>query len=247
MTVHINGAKSYWKKRVWVPSEFEEKCSELEAMVRLTKSYVRDEALENLRILELCCGQGHFTGKLLGELKSVKSYYCVDVSERSLELLSNRIALDNPGFLDKVELYCGYFGDDEELLASLPSDMDIVVCTRSLMHISNLVNFFMDVKGKLSDNGVFIGDIVPKSQRLKQWKDRYGLKAYPIEVIYRSANLLASSEVLSKYLSKVGILRSDFLEIDSICDAFKIAKLKVIHDEMDTQNYYYRFIVRPIS
>ena len=240
MIVNPTGARHYWSNNVWTPSRYEEQNGEIEKLARLVEHYIQKRSLSNPIILELCCGTGPLTRELLPRLMPMAVYNALDANPRSLEILleeCDQLKIPSQIRINAVNEYFGY-----DNLPCTVNDQDIVVCSRSISHFPDLGKLFEQVYELLKKDGAFIADTIPKSERLALLREKYGWRAYGIEVTYLLASMLSSYGMGSELFTRIGFLKTDNKEVNEINLLLKRAGFELQHSEMDTKNHYYRFI-----
>lgn len=230
MPIHPTAAREYWKNRVWYPSEYENKSCEIEKLVNLAHNNLNG----NSTIVELGCGIGDFTKRFLKSSDNNLSYYCVDVNKESLDLLVQNVKYD-------INTICGYFGEDD-ISEQLPKEADAVLCSRALMHFPDTDNFMSKVSRLLKKGGLLIADTLPKSSRMTFLKEKYGNKAYGIELAYILGNCLAGIKIGSGFLTRSGLLRTINPNINELKESIRNNNMGFVYGELDPHNHYYRFI-----
>jgi len=245
------GCEIYWKHRKpWVPARL--------LVTDPTSKFVIDKenrAVDFIRkygtdlvIAEFCCGAGDLVSRILA-LPNVKRVYAIDINKKSLEQLQERVAF-NPVKDKLVILHGDCYGNE---LFNPVSNLDIVVCLNSLMHLKDLPSILNIFASKLKKEGIFIGSFNAEERALKQYYRNKGIiKGWSLVFRYRILTYLYRKGWFKRSiirLARRGVVRTSsqtkqqvkslvspyFKIITFITDIhhFVIAKLKdVVKDEL---------------
>ena len=239
--IHPEGARHYWARNTWNAPQFERNNHEIDKLSELVSSQIKERGFKRPVILEIGCGSGDLTLDLMSRLNSIGFYHCVDVNEDSLKNLVYRLKKSSYPFSQSTETHCGCFGQDD-FSEQIPERADVIVCARMLHHVPDIKVFLSKAREYMNDSGIFVADIVPKTERFKLLHEKYGVMAYGIEYAYLLAGWLASRGVAAKPLTSTGLLRTNNPAVEDICMVAIEAGLKICQGELDQSNHYYRFV-----
>lgn len=101
------------------------------------------------RIIDVACGEGHFTRKLAELAKGNVRITGIDISQRLIEIASQK----NTQFPDSITYMVG----DASAMHGVPSNSyDIAVCNMALMFIKRYEEVFAEVSRVLRPGGAFV-------------------------------------------------------------------------------------------
>lgn len=242
MVINPLGAERFWNRNVWIPPNYEAENNEIERLSDLAHKYLLER--KGPSIIELCCGKGDFSIQLLRRINGYSTYHFVDTNSDSLERLSQKLAEE--GLLDdRIKILNHYVGKGD-LDQVLEQKYDFILCARAITHIPNIPNYFSEISDQLNPEGVFVGDIVPDSERMPLLREKHGLKSYAIEVAYKLGIALAKRGIGSRPLTSFGLLRTINPSIEQISTYLATAKLELVEGKLDSENHFYRFVSKKI-
>jgi ubiquinone/menaquinone biosynthesis C-methylase UbiE len=106
-------------------------------------------AVEGKAVLDVACGEGHFSRKLAELAKGNIQITGIDASETLIEIATRR----NEAFSDCIQFQAG----DASHMEQIPSDAyDIVICNMALMFIKRYEETIHEIARVLKSKGTFI-------------------------------------------------------------------------------------------
>jgi cyclopropane fatty-acyl-phospholipid synthase-like methyltransferase len=164
---HVEGNAEFWKnEQVEKYLYFQELLNEnraqnLDKLLRAIKYINQQRAINNPCILDIGCGPGVFSMRLMAELNNAQ-IHCIDASSEMLNRFSETMGSSTN---QRIELYERDFNQEDFWRAGLAREYDLVVSTFALHYLSDerRAVFFHEIQRNISQKGYFIALIATKS------------------------------------------------------------------------------------
>lgn len=232
-------SNEYWLSHIWdrfcaidaAPEEVRNELLRQEELTLTELSNARNEA-DSLQILDLACGTGRISKKILDTFSSNVTITALDLNPECI-----KIAQDNTKHNHNIAFIpCDIYNIDTESVGKF----DIVICIDLLHHLSDLDDFLQIVHAILKPDGLFIGNFFLR-RNYKAWDQ---MKHGKFKSLMRCLSFVLASklypylpEKIRLFVRKHGFARIHPLREEAFIQCMK--KLFVITNKRSS--YYFWF------